>query len=226
MLITIAGKSRKFFAMRISATGFLVLLLMVSCARVLRAQAIQIKLVNGKTGRAITDRSLLNVWVGHVRQLPFMVSPDKHGVAVLRLSPNDSEINVAECRDEKADTEKLLSNPTKQAKKEFNEKYKNCVSLEVDNPVARYADSISVQTLPGDISWKAGGRSIAYVPCWVDSKKAYWTNIEEFSTEDVLQKGVVTANTCGKATVSANPGEIILFVMLPSNGESWRQIWD
>jgi hypothetical protein len=33
-----------------------------------------------------------------------------------------------------------------------------------------------------------------------------------FSTEEILQHGVATANTCGKATASPKPGEVILFV--------------
>jgi hypothetical protein len=151
---------------------------------------------------------------------------DKHGITPLRLSLNDSEINIPECKDEQEDTKKLQANPTKQAKKEFNEKYKYCGSFEVSNPIARYADSISIQTLPGDVSWQtiSGSYALAYVPCWVNSKGAYWASTEEFSTEEVLQKGVVTANSCGKATVPATPGELVLFVRYPANGEQWRQL--
>jgi hypothetical protein len=228
MSMTTGGKSsRRFFAMRLAAKGLLALLFFASCATALRAQTIQIMLVNGKTGRPITDRSLLKVWVGHIREFSFMVPADKHGVALLRLTDKDSEINVPECKGMQADAEKLLINPNKKDTKEFNEKYKYCTSFEVDNPIVRYADSISVQTLPGDISWKAGGgdRSMGYVPCWVDSNqnKYSWTTITDFSTKDVLQQGVVTANTCSSATVSANPGQIILFVRLPSNVEYLRQ---
>jgi hypothetical protein len=213
--------------MRLTATGSLALIFFASCATALRAQTIQIMLVDGKTGRPITDRSELNVWVGNVREFPFIVPADKHGVAPLRLTHNDSEINVPECKGMQADGEKLRLNPNKKDEKEFNEKYKDCTGIEVDNPVVKYADSISIQTLPGDISWKAGGggRSMGYVPCWVDSNqnKYSWTTITDFSTQDVLRQGVVTANTCGRAAVSANPGQVILFVRLPGNGEYWRQ---
>jgi len=229
MSMTTVGKSsRRFFAMRLAAKGLLALLFFASCATALRAQTIQIMLVNGKTGRPITDRSLLKVWVGHIREFSFMVPADKHGVALLRLTDKDSEINVPECKGMQADAEKLLINPNKKDTKEFNEKYKYCTSFEVDNPIVRYADSISVQTLPGDVSGKPGGGNYGmggYVPCWVDSNqnKYSWTTITDFSTKDVLQQGVVTANTCGRATVSANPGQLILFVRFPSNGEYWRQ---
>jgi hypothetical protein len=227
MSMTTGDKSRRrFLTAGLAAKGFFALLLFASCATALRAQTVEIKLVDRKTGHPITDRSLLNVWVGHVREFPFQVPADKHGVALLRLTQNDSEINVPECKDELADWEKLQINPNKKDKKEFNKKYKDCTCYEeVDNPIVRYADSIRVQTLPGDISRKAGGRNMGYVPCWVDSNKYKfsWTTITDFSTQDVLQQGVVTANTCGSATVSANPGQIILFVRLPGNGEYWRQ---
>lgn len=203
--------------------------LMLHCTPDLRAQTIQIELVNGKTGRPITDSSLLNIWVGHVRVFPFMLSV-KNGLAQLRLSLNDGEIDVPECKGEQADVEKLGARPTKEAKEDFNKKYpfKNCGSFEIANPVARYADSILVQTLPGDVSWKTAHQSVAYVPCWIDQKhdNAYWTLIQKFSTKDVLQKGIVTANNCSKATVSANPGQLVLFVRPPTNREYWRQAWN
>jgi hypothetical protein len=217
---------RRFFAMRLAAMGLLALLLLASYATALRAQSIQIKLVDGKTGRPITDKSELNVWVGHIREFPFIVPADKQGVALLRLTDKYSEINVPECGGMLAEAAKL-NRKNKNEVAEFNKKFKGCTGFEVDNPIVRYADSISVQTLPGDISWKAGGgdRSMGYVPCWMDSNvnKYSWTTITDFSTKDVLQQGVVTANTCSRATVSANPGQLILFVRLPSNVEYLRQ---
>ena len=219
-------RSMKFFAIRFVGVALLALLFFASCMTVLCAQAIEIKLVDGKTGRTITDKSELNVWVGHIREFPFIVPAGKQGVALLRLTDKDSEINVPECGGMRAEAAKL-NRKNKNEVAEFNKKFKDCTGFEVDNPIVRYADSISVQTLPGDISWKAGGgdRSMGYVPCWVDSKqnKYSWTTITDFSTKDVLQQGVVTANTCGRATVSANPGQLILFVRFPSNGEYWRQ---
>jgi hypothetical protein len=221
--------SRRFFAIRLAAKGFLALLLFASYATTLRAQTIQIKLVNGKTGRLITDRSLLTVWVGAVPSSGSLTIPtDKHGIALLRLTHNDSEINVPDCEGyeaENADYQKLANEKPKASKQEwaeFNKKYKYCHNFEVKNPIARYADTISVRTLPGDVSWKTGlgGRgSIPYVPCWPSANT--WGNTTDFSTKDVLQQGIVTANTCGSATVSPNPGQLILFVRLPSNRELW-----
>jgi len=51
MPITTGDKrGRKFFAMRCAAKVLLAILLFVSCATALRAQTIQIELVNGETG--------------------------------------------------------------------------------------------------------------------------------------------------------------------------------
>ena len=174
--------------------------------------------------RAPHNRSLLiERMVGHESELKLEIPTDKHGVALLRLTHNDSEINVPDCRGMHAESEKLRINPNKKDEKEFNKKYKWCTGFEMANPIVRYADSISVRTLPGDVSWKiAPASSIGYVECW-DNTSA-WFSITDFSTQDVLQHGVVTANACGKATVSPQPGQLILFVRLPSNREYWQLI--
>jgi hypothetical protein len=213
--------------------ALLALLLFASCATALRAQTIQIELVNGKTGRPITDRSELSVWVGkwkvHSGQGRLVIPTDKHdGIALLTLTHNDSEINVPECAgDETADYQELANKQPKASKQEwaqFNKKWTRCDDFEVKNPIARYADSITVQTLPGDFSWKlAGPDAVGFVPCWVETSE--WFPTADFSTEDILQHGVVTANTCGKATASPQPGHLVLFVRLLTEREYLRLIW-
>src|SRR5215475_11011726 len=107
MLITTDDESSwKLFANRYAAKLF-ALLLFISCATLSRAQSIQIVLLNGKTGRPITDRPLVNLKVGHEREFPFQIATDKQGIAPLRLSHNDSEINVPDCKGMKEDSEKL-----------------------------------------------------------------------------------------------------------------------
>jgi hypothetical protein len=202
--------------MRFAAKWFLALFLFSLCATSLRAQTMQIKLVNGKTGRPIIDRSLLNVWVGHEREFPFEIPADKHGVAPLRLTHNDSEINVPECKGMQADSEKLQVNRNKKDEEEFNKKYKHCTAFEVNNPVVRFADSISIGPVIRTLN---GTTYFRYVPCWADSGTV-------FSTEKILQHGVVTANNCGKATASPEPGQLILFVRLPTQMEAGRQAWN
>ena len=39
-----------------------------------------------------------------------------------------------------------------------------------------------------------------------------WLAMTDFSTKKVLEEGIVTANTCGKATASPKPGELVIFV--------------
>lgn len=218
--------------MRLFSNGLLALLFLTLCATALRAQIIQIKLVDGKTGHPITNHyfsnnhSSLNFWVGKEPDALHLVIPtDKHGVALLRLTHKDNEINVPECNGMRAYWEKIQNNQNKEDKEEFNKKYKYCTHFEINNPVVGYADSFSMM-VP---SFMYGNQQhFAYIPCWVDSSKykASWVGTADFSTKDVLEHGVVTANTCGKATVSPQPGQLVLFVRLPSNREYWRQAWN
>lgn len=218
--------------MTFAAKGFLALFLFASCVTALRAQTIEIRLVDGKTGRPITNHyflnrhSSLNISAGQEPDKLHLVIPtDKRGVALLRFTHNDSEINVPECKGRQADWQKLQSNQNEKDKEEFNKKYKYCTYFEVGNPVVRYADSFSIMAP----SFMYGNRQrYAYIPCWVDADKykTSWLGTADFSTKDVLEHGVVAANTCGKAIASPQAGQLILFVRLPSNGEYWRQAWN
>lgn len=214
---------RRFFAMRIAARGFLALCLFASCATALHAQTIQIELVNGKTGRPITDSSKLSVWITSDLHLRIVLSTDKYGITRLRLTNKDSEATIPDCNGKDTDFAKMNKKNKKEVA-EFNRRYKYCAYFEATNPIVKYADSISIMTLPGDVSWKVGSAgSIGYVPCW-ESPYAY--GMKDFSTEDIVQHGIVTANNCGKATASPQPGHLVLFVRLPTAAEQWRQAWN
>lgn len=73
-----------------------------------------------------------------------------------------------------------------------------CGMWGVDNPVLKYADKIRINA--------------GYVLCQLHKPGFSWLAIMTFSTKEVLQSGIVTKNTCGKAKASPKPGEIILFV--------------
>lgn len=95
MPITTGDKSgRKFFAMRFAAR-LLALLLFASCATALHAQTIQFKIVNGQTGRPMA-----NVCVSAVEALwnnvwtPIFLRTDRNGVAYMRLTYEDSEVDI------------------------------------------------------------------------------------------------------------------------------------
>ena len=223
MPITTDHKSRReFFATWLAAKGLLVLLLLTSCSTALRAQTIQIELVNGKTGRPVTNssltslRTILYVRPGRDSELTLLVPADKHGVALLRLTHNDSKINVPECKGMQEDSEKLQMNRNKKDEEEFNKKYKYCTAFEVNNPIVRFVDSISIGPVIRTLN---GTTYFRYVPCWADS-------VTVFSTEAVVQHGVATANNCGKFTSSPEPGRLILFVRLPTQTEAGQQAWN
>jgi hypothetical protein len=212
----------RFFAMRLAGKEFLALLLFTSYATALRAQTIQIKLVDGTTGHPVktiswlSPRTTLHVGLGRESDLSLVLTADKQGVVPLRFTRDDSEINVPACKGKRAARDKLLKNGNKNDVKEFNEKYKNCTNFPVNNPIVGFADSISIGPVIGTLN---GTTYFRYVQCWAGFPTF-------FSTEEVLQHGVVTANTCGKATASPEPGQIILFVRLPTNREAWRQAWN
>jgi len=218
MPITTGDKSySRFFITDLAVKGLLVLLLFASYATILCAQTIQIKLVDGKTGRPVTSIPWLaphNIHVGLGREsdLSLVLTTDKKGVVPLRFTRDDSEINVPECTGEHAGWDRLVKNDltghrNKDDEREFNKKYWNCMNFRVKNPVVRFVDSILISLITGS--------NFLYVPCW-ESKV--------FSTEDILQHGVVTANNCGNATTSPEPGQLILFVRPPSEMEVWRQM--
>jgi len=208
-------------AMRFAAKGLLVLLLVALSATALHAQSIQIKLVDGKTGHPVTSipwlsPHTLHVDLGRESDLSLVLTADKQGVVSLRFSRDDSEINVPECTGEHAAWDRLVKNDltghrNKDDEREFNKKYWNCMNFRVKNPVVRFVDSILIGPIMGS--------NFRYIQCWAGFPTF-------FSTEEVLQHGVVTANNCGKATASPEPGQLILFVRPPTQMEAGRQAWN
>lgn len=168
---------RRFFAMRLAAKGFLALLLFASYATALRAQTIQIMLVNGKTGRPVAG-ACAGAWMKDAsNKMSLYIPTDKDGVARLVLTHKDSDVHIS-----------------------YNPKL-GCGGTSAINPVLKYGDTLTTY-------------STSYHPsCAVPATMpdAGWKEID-FPTKEVLQHGVASANTCGKATASLQPGEVILFV--------------
>ena len=73
-----------------------------------------------------------------------------------------------------------------------------CGDWPVVKPVVKYSHSVSIVA--------------GYVLCEARKPDHSWLAKLTFSVKKVLEYGVVTANTCGKAKASPKPGEIILFV--------------
>jgi hypothetical protein len=97
MPMTTGNKSsRRSFAMNFAAKGLLAFLFFASYATALRAQTIQFKVVNGKTGRPVA-----NVCVNAVDEwsktawISVYIRTDKNGVAQLRLTHNDNEVDIS-----------------------------------------------------------------------------------------------------------------------------------
>jgi hypothetical protein len=68
----------------------------------------------------------------------------------------------------------------------------------VINSIMKYGDTISI---------RAG-----YASCQPHTPDYSWLAMTDFTTKQVVQQGIVTTNSCGKATASPKPGEVILFV--------------
>ena len=65
------------------------------------------------------------------------------------------------------------------------------------NPVVKYKDSIKI--------------NVGYVVCEPHGTDFSWLEVKNIPTKQLVQGGVVTANTCGKHTASPRPGEVIIF---------------
>jgi hypothetical protein len=71
-------------------------------------------------------------------------------------------------------------------------------SLVLTNPVVKYDDDLRI--------------NVPFVLCQSGGPNYSWLAFKHFSTKQVIQQGTVTPNTCGKATASPEPGDLIVFV--------------
>ena len=71
-------------------------------------------------------------------------------------------------------------------------------SIVVGSPILRYDDSFRI--------------NVPYALCVSEGSNYSWLMSEHFSTPQIVQNGYVSPNTCGKATASPKPGQVILFV--------------
>ena len=114
--------------------------LLGSSGAALCAQSIEIKLVNGRNGRPIAASCVnvgVGVGVGNERKKTIAIPTDKDGIARLRLTDNDNEINI-------------------------HDRWKDCGLFGVTNPVLKYDDVLPInvgyvlcQSRTADNSWLA-----------------------------------------------------------------------
>ena len=114
----------------------LLLLLTFSSAFTLSAQTIEVKLIDGRTGHPVTN-SCVNVWVGNEQKDALAIPTDNDGVARLRLTDSDAEINT-------------------------QNGWKQCGAFGVISPVVRFKSSVTInagyvlcQPRGTDYSWLA-----------------------------------------------------------------------
>ena len=112
------------------------LLITFSSAFTLSAQTIEVKLIDGRNGHPIAN-SCVNVWVGNEQKDALAIPTDNDGVARLRLTDRDAEINT-------------------------QNRWKQCGAFGVINPVVRFESSITInagyvlcQPQGTDYSWLA-----------------------------------------------------------------------
>lgn len=153
------------------AAQLIVLLLVCSSGVLLRAQSIDIKLVNGRNGTPVAH-TCIDLGVDHVEHM-LAIPTDKNGVARFFITDNDAEIDM-------------------------QKHWEECGNWGVIDPVVRYTDTFGIH--------------VGYVLCQFRKPDYSWLAITKFSMKDVLQHGIVMSNTCGNATASPKPGEVILFV--------------
>jgi len=122
--------------------------------------------------------------MGNERKTAMAIPTDESGIARLRLTHNDSEIDI-------------------------HNRWKGCGDFGIVNPIVKYDDSLHI---------RAG-----YVLCQLRKPDYSWLAVTNPSTKQILQQGIVTANTCGKATASPTPGEVVIFVRPLSWWEEMRQ---
>ena len=82
-------------------------------------------------------------------------------------------------------------------------------TIVANHPVVQYDDSFRINA--------------PYVLCGAGGGNESWLESKNFSTKEVLNHGYASANTCGKVTVSPQPGQVVLFVRTLTFWEKMRQ---
>ena len=67
------------------------------------------------------------------------------------------------------------------------------------------------------------GVNVPFVICYPHVRDYSWLAVTNISTKQLLQQGIVWPNSCGKATASPKPGELVIFVRPLSWWEELKQ---
>lgn len=91
-----------------------------------------------------------------------------------------------------------LSLTNKYAEMKVADSWKACGDFGVINPVVQYKDFVKV--------------NVGYVVCEPHGTDFSWLEVKKLPTSELMQKGIVIGNTCGKPTASPTPGRVTIFV--------------
>ena len=166
-----------------SVVRFLLLLVLTASGTILCAQIVTIKLVDGRNSHPMSN-SHVDVWVGTKRIEAMAIPTDKDGIARLRLTDNDDEVDL-------------------------HMREKHIGDDVVIGPIMKYDENVRV--------------NVPFVICYPHVRDYSWLAVTNISTKQLLQQGIVWPNTCGKATASPKPGELIIFVRPLSFWEKFKQ---
>jgi hypothetical protein len=96
---------------------------------------------------------------------------------------------------------------------DIHNRWRNCGEFGLIDPIVKYSDSFRIYK--------------GYVLCESRTPGHSWLAIKDYSTQQVVQNGIATVNTCGKATASPKRGEVILFVRPLTWWEKfWGRLWE
>ena len=82
-------------------------------------------------------------------------------------------------------------------------------SIVMDHPVVKYDESLRINA--------------PYVLCEPGGGHYSWLELKNFIMKEVLDHGFASVNTCGKVTVSPQPGQVVLFVRPLTFWEKMKQ---
>jgi hypothetical protein len=82
-------------------------------------------------------------------------------------------------------------------------------SIVVDHPIVKYDESFRINA--------------PFVLCGPGGSNYSWLGLNNFTTKEILDHGYASENTCGRVTVSPQPGQVILFVRPLTLWEKLRQ---
>jgi hypothetical protein len=71
-------------------------------------------------------------------------------------------------------------------------------SIVAANPIVEFKESFAI--------------NVPYALCVSGGSNYSWLMLQHLSTKEILDRGFVSPNTCGRATVTPKPGQVILFV--------------